>query len=77
MKESKATMKKLAVAVVLLVVVMLPAAGFAAGQGVLDFATVQKAAEQGDAEAQKSLRGSRPITKYFFREILSPENSTD
>ena len=41
-------MKKFAVAVVLFVVTIFPVAGFTAGQDVLDFAAVQKAAEQGD-----------------------------
>ena len=48
-------MKKLALAVVLLVAAMFPAAGFARVQNVADFATVQRAAEQGDAEAQSNL----------------------
>ena len=45
-------MKKLAVAVVLLVAAVFLVACSAEQ---LDFATVQKAAEQGDAKAQKSL----------------------
>jgi TPR repeat protein len=48
-------MTKLAVAVALLVAAMFPAVATAAGQDVLDFSTVQKAAKQGNADAQKSL----------------------
>jgi hypothetical protein len=55
MENAEATMKKLAVAVVLFVAAILPAAGFTAGQDVPDFAAVQKAAEQGDAKAQYTL----------------------
>ena len=46
---------RFAVAVALLMVAMFPVAGFTAEQDVPDFAMVQKAAEQGGAEAQSNL----------------------